>query len=334
MSEQSLNEFLTQEAERMANEVVPPADDTAKASDDQVSTPADNAPEEVSTPGEEGATQEATAQPAEAVEQLEAPKHWDAADRETFAKMSPDAQKWALKRDKQVEATITKKTQELAEQRKAVEPLLAAQQREDPYLKSIGVTPDVAFATLIATEKLLRMGTPAQKSQAIAKLIQDYQIDLNQPPAADPQPNNNQPADTRLHDEVQQLKQSLNSMTSQQVASQVDAFAATKDASGALLYPHFEAVRVKMGQMVATGDSRPLPELYAEAIWAVPEVRETILEDQRRAAATAQTEKAREAAAKARAASNVNVKPGGSNGTARPKLSLREEIEELARQQA
>lgn len=334
MSDQTLNQFITEEAERMAKEA--DVQDTAEAtpSDQQVSSPADNAPEPVSTTGEEVAPKEAEAQPAQAAEQLEAPKHWDAADKEAFSKMPREAQQWALRRDKQIEATITKKTQELAEQRKAVEPLLSAQQQHMSYLQSIGVSPDVAFSTLVATERLLRTGTPEQKSAAIAKLISDYGISFDTNTAAPQQITTNPPVDTHLHTEVQHLRSSIQEMERQHVENQVEAFANAKSPEGHLLRPHFEKVCVKMGQMVAGGDTRSLDDLYAEAIWSVPEVREEMLESQRKAAATAQTEAAREAAAKARQASSVNVKPSNSTGTAKAKLPLREEIMELARQQA
>lgn len=315
-----LNEFLMEEADRIEAE---------ENQDTQVSTDGDNAPETVSTQQEEDAPQGEAAQPSEEAEQpLVAPQHWDDADKETFSSLPRAAQEWALKRDKAIEATITRKTQEVAEQRKAVEPLLAATKQHEGYLKSIGIPAELAFSTLVATERLLRTGTQEQKANAIAKLISDYGIQLESG-AAQPQNNNTQP-DNRLAQEVQDIRRSLDGMTRQTVASQVEAFAATKDQNGQPLYPHFDKVRVKMGQMVAGGDDRPLPELYADAIWSVPEVREEMLEAQRQSAATAQTQKARDAAAAARKANAINVKPNGSDGGAKPKLNLREEIEKLA----
>lgn len=314
-----LNEFLLEEADRLE----------AEEQDKQVSNAGDEAPDTVSAQPEESAPQGDAAQPSQEEEQpLEAPKHWDDAHKEAFKGLPRNVQELWLKRDKESEAAFTKKTQEVAEQRKAVEPLLAATKQHEGYLKSIGVTPELAFTTLIATERLLRTGTQAEKANAIAKLISDYGVQM-EPNAALPQNNNTQP-DNQINLELNGLRQTVTGMVHQQVASQVDAFAATKDQNGQPLYPHFERVRAKMGQMVAGGDTRALPDLYADAIWAVPEVREEMLEAQRKAAATAQTEEARKAAAAARKAASINVKPNGGDGDAKPKLNLRQDIERLA----
>jgi hypothetical protein len=299
---------------------------------DQVSPEPDTAPlDEVSGEQDESGSPAAdTTQPSAEVEQsLEAPQHWDAAHKEAFKGLPKPVQELWLKRDKDIEATITRKTQEVAEQRKAVEPLLGAMKQHDGYLRSIGVTPDMAFSTLINTERLLRTGTPEQKASAIAKLISDYGIPTDQIGAvSQPQNTNMQP---QLPPDYHQLRETVDSMVSSQLHEQVNSFSGAKDAQGNLLRPHFEVVRGEMAKYMAV-QGMTLEKAYKLAVAADESLQSQISAQAQLKAKADDEAKARDNAAKAKRANSINIKPNGGNETAAKVLPLRDDIMQMARE--
>lgn len=157
--------------------------------------------------------------------------------------------------------------------------------------QQFGAKNDVeAVSRLIEWEATLR-GNPVA---GIQRLAQQLGVDLSQ--LAQPQ----EPIDPGLQntlrpvlDEFGQLKQQLNSMmTAQQqasqekIASELSTFAKDK--------PHFERVRVRMGQLMQGGVVAPtdLDGAYQQAIWSDPELRDQLLreEDEKRKAEFAETQ--------------------------------------------
>lgn len=317
-----LRTAIMEEAEKLTRDI------------DEVSQPEGEAPaEEQASPEVDESGEPAAEEPqpsAEAEQALTPPQHWEAADKEAFAGLPRQAQEYLLKRDKAIEATITRKTQEVAEQRKAVEPLLGAVKQHESYLKSIGASPDVAFAALIGAERTLRTGSPEQKANALAKLISDYAIDTSLIGAA-PQPQN-QTMQTYepVYQELQSLRQQVNGMTESQIMAQVKSFEEAKTPDGQPMYPHFNEVRADMGRLLDAYPEKGLPELYAMAVRANEEVWNKAQAERELKARQAQTEEARKAAAQARKAGSVNIKPHSISSGSENVLSLRESIKQEA----
>lgn len=270
------------------------------------------APDEASVPvAESGEPAVEEAQPAQAVEQpIEAPQHWDADKREAFAGLPRAAQEIVLERVKATEADHTRKTQEVAQQRKELEPLLNTTKQHDAYFKQLGVTPEQAFATLVNTEKSLRTGSMQQKLATFAQLASDYGIDLRALGAAPTgdAANPNMPNLNPIFGELAEVKSTISALQEQQLTERVNSFASTKGVDGQPLYPHFDKVRAKMGELSGATGKQNLAELYEEACYLVPEVREALINAKLEAARREQTENARKAAAEARKASVVNMK--------------------------
>ena len=135
----------------------------------------------------------------------------------------------------------------------------------------------------------------ANPSAAIRQLAQQYNVDLSQ--IAQPQDSQIDPGLQQtlrpVLDEVGQLRQQLSSLTTAQqqaqqekIASELSAFAKEK--------PHFERVRVRMGQLMQGGVVGPtdLENAYQQAIWSDPELRDQLLreEDEKRKAEFAKTQ--------------------------------------------
>lgn len=112
-----------------------------------------------------------------------------------------------------------------------------------------------------------------------------------------------------------------------EAAMQVDRFAKETDADGNPLRPHFDKVREKMATLIRMGQARDLADAYEQAVWADPEIRKALIEEERKREAKRAAEEATRRAAEARRAAMVNVRssPGASPA---PPRSLRQTLEE------
>lgn len=254
----------------------------------------------------------AKADPAQAEQPIEAPARWSDADKANFAKWPKDVQQAVLERHKAMEADYTRKTQEIAETRKAYEPLQQVLGRWSPYLQQLGLRPEQAFDQLLTVEQNLRHGSPQQKQEALAYLAQLYQASLPAQNGED-QTQQQQGVDPRYQQlsrqlaEVTQQLSTIQTRTAQdermRAEHEFNALAQTKDSNGQLKYPHFEKVKQSMIQLVAGGQAdswdaaysksvRLDDELYTQTVEAEKKLVQETLEKQR----TEAVEKAKKAA--------------------------------------
>lgn len=264
---------------------------------------------------------------------LEAPAHWPEADRAAFATLPEEMQQFLLRRSKETDADYTRKTQELAEQRKKLAPIEGVSAAWGDYFHEIGVDPAKAINHVMGVERTLRTGTPEQKRDAIAQLVRDYGIANAAAPDGLPQQSHD-PAISTLQQQLNAIQGQL--QNNQQHAAVLQAtklaeFAAETDENGQLAHPHFAAVREVMMSLARNGQAKSLEEAYDMAVWARPDLREQMLS----AREAQQMEERSKSAAKARKAARANVRGSGAPAkTARPK-SLEEELaqvwEELSR---
>jgi hypothetical protein len=220
--------------------------------------------------------------------------------------LSPEAQALAVKREADVEkgfAEYRTKTAQLSEISQVLEPLR-------PVLQQSGITSDAqAVKRLIEWEGSFR--NPATRANAFMQLAQTYGVDLSNlvqsssaaPSAAQDIPEPLRPVIDQfgtIQQTVQDVAQRVQSFEQQQINAQLTAFA--KD------HPHFEAVKVKMGQLMQAGIATDLDSAYQQAIAITPEISDQIR-------AEAERKKAEELAAanaeKARKAALAAVSPGG-----------------------
>lgn len=268
----------------------------------------------------------AEAKPAEAApveppkaEPIQPPARWSDADKAEFAKLAPDAQKLLLARYSAIEGDYTRKTQELAESRKGVEPLVQEVGKWSPYLQQLGLTPHQAFAEMMQTERTLRTGTPEQKLGALAHLANFYGVPLPTSPGGDAQAPN--PALTQLHQTVASLQQQLQQNREREAQrehqwakAEFEAVGQTKDANGQLKFPHFGRVSQTMLKLVASGDADSWDAAYDRAVWSDPELRAQQIEAERQRV-LAETERQRqEAVAKAKKVAPVKSSDGAPKG--------------------
>lgn len=237
-------------------------------------------------------------------EVLEAPAHWAQADRELFAKQTPEVKQWMLARHKAMEGDYTRRVNELVPAKKLRESL---DQVFAPYREVMardGVDEITAIKQLVAAHDYLQR----DPQNAIAWLAKSYGIDLSQPGGGE----NAQPSPelVQMRQQYAQMQSQLNSILSaqekakqQEHLAQVEQFAQEKDSQGKPLRPHFEEVATDMSFLLRaareSGQTLSLQDAYDRAVFANPDTRAKVLaaqEAERKAKEVEERErKAREA---------------------------------------
>jgi hypothetical protein len=264
-------------------------------------------------------------QPADpAVPNLVPPSRWPEADKAQFASWPRDVQQAVLERHRAMEADYIRKTQDLAETRKAHEPLLAAVTQWSLYLQELNLTPDQAFGEMLNVERTLRHGTPEQKAATLATLAELYVIPLPTLTAgaatADPavstlrqQAPGAEPHHHRISEQNEQQH------ARQRAQAQFNALAQAKDESGNLRYPHFARVSRAMIRLVADDLAASWDEAYAKAVRLDDELHRATVDAERRRVLLAEEARRQEAVEKARRAQPVKTSVASPSGTMRVK---------------
>jgi hypothetical protein len=183
-----------------------------------------------------------------------------------------------------------------------------------PYMQTIqqlGVAPDQAVGALLRADAMLRNPDPAQRAQYFASLAQQYGIDMGQA-AQIPQPDL---YTFQLEQRLQQIQQQQESFQQSQqeqqrqsLNSELQAFAATAE--------HFEAVKEDMAALLQAGRATDLKDAYDKAVYANPQTRQTLLEQQRSEALKQAQSAALANRAKAASVSVRGSSPASGSGAA------------------
>lgn len=304
------------------------------------------------TAEETTATSEPEEKPAEPEKPkaADAPAHWSEADKTAFKNAPPDVQAAWLRRDKEMTADYTRKTQDIADLRRDYDPVRAMLTPYMDQIRAAGMTP----ATLIQNwhnAELALMSGPDRAIPLVANLVRTYKLDphaiaralgvsvatpergVTQPAPVDA------PAHVALPPEVQQrldlLERTANEsaqftrqMQQQRIAEQqnrvmntITEFREAKDQSGALLHPHYDELEEDMIALLtaerARGIEPTLADLYSKAVWANPSTRQKLLDAQTAALEAQRKAEQDRAAAEARAKA-ANAKKAASPVTGAP----------------
>ena len=217
---------------------------------------------------------------------LEAPKNWSEDVRSKFKDLPRDAQEYMLKRDKEMTADYTRKTQEVAQQRKSFESLdkVIAPMRQQIAASGVG---EAEYISRLLNADMALRNNP---KMAIKQLAQGYGIDLSSIEEnvdwndSDPQITQLQQQNQAILAELNQFKRQNLQSARQQTENQISAFAESKDEKGNLKYPHFEKVRVKMGNLIDAGEAKGLEDAYAKSIRLDDDLYKQSLDSQRKSA--------------------------------------------------
>lgn len=276
------------------------------------------------------ATEEASEESEEPETVFQAPEHWSSDDREAFEARSPEAQKLILKLEKDFKQGYQERVEGISAITEALEPW-------KDELAQRGVTADQAIRTLFAAQHSL----DTNPVQGVLQIAQSYGILDQLRKEFSPETDDNDFTDPEikaLRAEVSDLKNQQNQNTqaaqderNRAVQAQIDNFANAKDSDGNLSHPHFEQVRVQMGPLVDKGMS--MEEAYKEAVWTVPEYRESQLKAQEKAKAEkTEAEKAQKVKQAKKAARGVKTNGKADPAEGADALSLGDELREAFRQ--
>ena len=200
---------------------------------------------------------------------LEAPKNWSDDVKKVFDTLPAESQEFMIKRDKEMTSDYTKKTQDLAEQRKNIEALDKVLQPARQNIQATGIGEAEYISRLLNADQALR----TNPKMALRQLAQGYGINLSSLEDESESWNDPDPQYAQLMQQNQQIMAELNQFKQQNMQSTVaqteqtvEQFSTKTDANGNLLHPHFDKVRVKMGNLIDAGEAKGLDDAYAKAV--------------------------------------------------------------------
>lgn len=298
--------------------------------------PAEGEPAAIAPPVEtKSADQPAEKAPEPAAPAIDVPISWSAEMKAKWAALPPDAQSYIAQRDKESQTAISR----MGNEKKGLEERVAAYQPIDQLINAHrdefarrNVSPVQAFQTLLNAQREL----DANPLRGLVQIGLTYGIDLRQflpeqvqqhaaPPSAEVVQLKNDVARLTGYLTEQQRKQSeaeqaTHQQTEASLRSEIETFSKDK--------PHFEAVKAHMSALLTSGAADTLDKAYEQAVWAIPEVRERIQQDQRKADDDKRREEQAKAAAAAKKSASVNVKSTTASGNT-PK-TMDETLREIA----
>jgi len=200
---------------------------------------------------------------------LEAPKNWSDDVKKVFDTLPAESQEFMIKRDKEMTSDYTKKTQDLAEQRKNIEALDKVLQPARQNIQATGIGEAEYISRLLNADQALR----TNPKMALRQLAQGYGINLSSLEDESESWNDPDPQYAQLLQQNQQIMAELNQFKQQNMQSTVaqteqtvEQFSTKTDAEGKLIHPHFDKVRVKMGNLIDAGEAKGLDDAYAKAV--------------------------------------------------------------------
>jgi hypothetical protein len=256
------------------------------------------------------------AKPAEQLPEKRPPSSWKKDAAAEFDKLPAHVQDEILRRETDFHKGIEgfKTHADLGKSmERAIQPYMQT-------IQSLGVSPDMAVSKLLQADHILRTSAPDQKAAYLSQLAQEYGIDLGQAqamPQKDPYTLQLEQRLAQIQSQQQQFMQTQQQQQQETLNSEIQQFA--KDAV------HFEAVREDMAALLQAGRAKDLKDAYDMAVYANPQTRQALLEQQRQEA----LKQAQSAAIAARAKSAAVSVRGSSpaSGSASAPTSLRAALE-------
>ena len=186
--------------------------------------------------------------------------------------------------------------------REAIEPFI-------PELQKNGIHPAAWINNLGRAHLILAQGTPEQKVQMFHRLAQDYGVQLN----ATGEVQQLDPYTQQLQYQLQQLNQEVSAVKGwreqQENARLMEEI--NRVSSNAEKFPHFEAVRETMAQLLEHGQAQDLETAYAKAVRLQDDVWQLEQERLLKQATQKVSQAQKVAKAKAAAVSPKSVTPSG-----------------------
>ena len=280
---------------------------------------------------------------------VQAPAHWDAAKREAFAALPPEARKIVTDLTKGFEADYTRKSTELAEDRKfasSVRSLINDSHRSQ--MRRAGLSDEQGIAHLVRLNDLYTSDPVGYVKMVVERSGLDpsqiWNVTGTGQPSVGEQPMSGQfdpysqlyGTISSLHGEVERIKRENEQATLRTVNRSIERFAQEKDAENNPTHPHFNKVQGVMIQLLGTPKYQAIDDYgerlraaYDDAVYLDPDIRTQLVDAdvQKRLKAdreAADVAKARKAKAPVRAApvSTGKPKPGTLDEAVRQSMGM------------
>ena len=252
------------------------------------------------------------------------PQAWKPAQKAKWAALDPDIRQEVVRRERETTQVLNESAQarQFAHQfHNTIQPYLAR-------LQSSGAAPLQAVQNLLAADHLLSTAPKAQKAQYLAKLINDYGVDileldaaLSGKEAADPVASRVEALLQQRLAPYQQFMTAQQQREAQQRAAQQAQMGQTIEQMAAQVekFPYFDQVRAEMADAIEIYSKRgvylSLEEAYNKAVTMDPVLSQQVTNASLAQAQAAAAAKANTKAQRAlKASASVSGSPGGSIG--------------------
>ena len=251
-------------------------------------------------------------------EPLELPEGWSDDHRELYSKLPEEARTLISEREKERNSSLQGKFREADELKKKFERYQSLDRVLEPYRERLhlnGVDEISFMQRLVAWNDFIERDPKA----AIKRLSEAYKVDLNEPSFEDPQLK-------ALNDELAALKQQLGQQESttreteqSALRTEIESFRDAKDETGNLKHPHFDKVRNAMSGLLNSEVATDLEDAYEKAVYAIPELRDELVQAKiKEARAKDEAERRKKAAEAKKAAVAVDGKDSPTIATDEP----------------
>lgn len=278
--------------------------------------------EEVQVEGESGTE----------VAEVAPPEHWSDEDKDAFMKMDDAGRDWALRLSSNYDKGIQEKSEELKKFRGAIEPY--------KHLIPAGVDETAVIQNLLSAQSYLQR----DPVEGVKWLMRNLGVDEKQfsktdegkddDPYVDPEIRSLKDEIRGLKDGAEQRARLAEQERQKAFLAEVNQFREETDDSGELLHPHFNDVQGVMAGLLQSGRAEDMATAYEQAVWAIPEYRDSVVEQKAKERAAEELKrKAEEAEAAKKKATTVQGKSSAKKATKEQSLtdSLSEAYEKSVR---
>ena len=223
-------------------------------------------------PTEEVETDVKTEAKSDVEAEVSPPEHWPDEAKTAFRELDERGRKFALSREQDFSKGIEEKSKELKKFRDSIKPYEHLFQ---------GAAPEQAIQQLLHAQDYLNR-SPVE---GIKWLMKSYGVDEKQ--FATPAPDEYvDPEIKSLREELTQLKKGAEDRareaeTRRQRAmlAEISNFRDATDEQGSPKHPHFNAVQGVMAGLLTAGRAKDMDDAYEQAVWAIPEYRDSVVEN-------------------------------------------------------
>lgn len=251
------------------------------------------------------------------------PISWKTETKAKWDKLPREIQEEVTRRETEME----KKFSSIDEERQFGRKLRETIAPYTPIINSSGSTPEKAVGELLTYAHILQTGTPQAKAQLLWQLAQRWGADMRITPQAASHPQFQlqelQQKLAKTQEELAGLPQRLQQQQEEaKLKAVIDAFAADPK------NPHYERVKAVMASLLSSGGAKDMQDAYDKACYADPDIRSSLLTEQKKAEEEKRIADKKAKAEAARNASSMKSSPGMNGAGILPvvKRSLREEL--------